>query len=236
MFSDMGIFPRGLEIPMRRLIHLWHAEGFVTPPPDQEIIDPEDVAEMCLEELVTRNMVQVRWRLDGTAKTCCMPNVVYDFLSSKAANVGFLHHLFKLSHTFPPQQQKFLVQRLAAYTGIDYIPTSFHHHLQRLRSYVAFDNRVRVTPARVIYMLFDKFISNRSFSLLMLDHEGVFKPQLTEKVAVKLLLLRYLGLRSTFMDYLPQFVGDLPFLDTLDVKHTNIRDITLAKANKLQHI
>ncbi|KAI9161161.1 hypothetical protein LWI28_014988 [Acer negundo] len=236
-FLYIGIFLRGFEIPVRRLIHLWCAEGFVTPPPDQEIIDPEDVAEMCLEELVSRNMVQVRSRLDGTPKTCCMPSVVYDFFSSKAANAGFLHHLFKPSHTFPPQQQKFPVRKLAAYTGINYIPTSFNHHLQRHRSYVAFDNRVGVTPARVIFMLFDKFISNGSFSLLrVLDLEGVFKPQLTDKVVVKLSLLRYLGLRSTFMDDLTDFVGHLPFLETLDLKHTNIRNITLAKANKLQHI
>ncbi|KAK3218252.1 hypothetical protein Dsin_012222 [Dipteronia sinensis] len=142
-FLYMGIFPRGFEIPVKRLIHLWCAEGFVIRPPDQEIKDPEDIAEMCLEELVTRNMVHVRWRLDGTPETCCMPSVVYDFFSSKAENAGFLHHLFKPSHTFPPQQQKFLVRRLAAYTCINYIPTSFHHLFQHLRSYVAFDNRLR---------------------------------------------------------------------------------------------
>ncbi|KAK3173854.1 hypothetical protein Dsin_032665 [Dipteronia sinensis] len=86
-------------------------------------IDPENVVEMCLEELVTRNMVDVvRWGADGVPKTCCMSNVIYDFFSSKAANyVGF--------------------QRLAANVETDYLPSSLGC-IQNTLSYVAFDTRV----------------------------------------------------------------------------------------------
>ncbi|KAK3220587.1 hypothetical protein Dsin_014557 [Dipteronia sinensis] len=69
-FLYMGIFTKRFHIPMRRLIHLlWCSEGFVTTPVPIKI-DPEDVAEMCLEELVTRHMVDVvRWGADGVPKT-----------------------------------------------------------------------------------------------------------------------------------------------------------------------
>ncbi|KAK1575825.1 hypothetical protein Q3G72_008699 [Acer saccharum] len=82
---------------MRRLVLLWCAEGFVTTPVPM-YINPEDIVEMCKEELVTRNMVEViRWGAEGGSKTW-MPNVLYDFFSSKsAANVGFLyHHHFRM--------------------------------------------------------------------------------------------------------------------------------------------
>ncbi|KAK2652786.1 hypothetical protein Ddye_012642 [Dipteronia dyeriana] len=36
-FLYMGIFPKKVEIPVRRLIHLWVAEGFVIP-----LLDPEE--------------------------------------------------------------------------------------------------------------------------------------------------------------------------------------------------
>ncbi|KAK4838151.1 hypothetical protein QYF36_011455 [Acer negundo] len=98
-------------------------EGFVTPSITEKL-DRENLEEICLEELVIRNMVEVRWRLDGTPKKCCMPNFLYEFFSRKAANAGFFYqHL----HQFSPECSglpKLAVWRLAAYLGIKHFPYS----------------------------------------------------------------------------------------------------------------
>ncbi|TXG68266.1 hypothetical protein EZV62_003201 [Acer yangbiense] len=235
-FLYMRLFPKRFEIPVRRLIHLWCAEGFVTMPV-LEKIDPEDIAEMCMEELVTRSMVQVRWRLDGSPKTCCLPSVLHDFFSSKAANVGYLHHHLQSSQTLPTQQ-KVSFRRQAANADINYLPSSLCC-VQNTRSYVAFDTRVPITPATAIYVFLRKITGKRGFEfglLRVLDLEGVYRPFLSSYETGRLFLLTYLSLRSTFIDHLPEWVEYMPYLETLDVKHTNIACIKLPKANKLRHL
>ncbi|KAL9422977.1 hypothetical protein AB3S75_035125 [Citrus x aurantiifolia] len=231
-FLYVGIFPRGFEIPVRRLIHLWCAEGFAAP------IDT-DLAEMYFEELVVRNLIQVtKWRLDGSPKMCRMPSAVYSVFSEEAEKAGFFHHQFTKQ-----QQSPFAVRRLAVYLsgGVNtkLIPSSFLDRSWHLRTYVAFDNRIYCSPAVEISMFLDKIISNRGLVLLtVLDLEGVYKPKLSDHVIGKLLHLSYLGLRSTFIDSLPNSVGNLRYLETLDVKHTKLRYLpdSIWKAKKLQHL
>ncbi|KAK4838617.1 hypothetical protein QYF36_015100 [Acer negundo] len=227
-FLYMGIFPRKAEIPVRRLIHLWVAEGFV--PSDPEETDHEDIAERCLKELVIRNMIQVRRKSDGSPKTCYMPGFLYDFFSSKAEAVGFFH---KSCVSTDKQSELAAVRRLATHSGIiNNFPSTF---LQNLRSFVAFNTQ---RHAGDVGMFLNKIISNRGFGLLyMLDLEGLYKPMLSDDVLRKLIHLKYLGLRSTFIDSLPDAVSSLPCLETLDVKHTNISNVIhIDKAEKLRHL
>ncbi|KAK0595423.1 hypothetical protein LWI29_006449 [Acer saccharum] len=238
-FLYMGIFPKRVEITMRRLIHLWVAEGFVMPLLDPEETNQEDMAGRCFEELVIRNMIQViRRKSDGSPKTCYMPGVLYDFFSSKAEAVGFFNRQVHPSSNKNPELAA--VRRLATYSGIKNLRSSLFTHVhQNLRSYVAFDTRIRCSPSIETGMLLKKIISNRGFGLLnSLDLEGVYKPTLSDDLVGKLLHLKYLGLRSTFIDILPATVGSLPCLETLDMKHTNIKndvDIVM-KAEKLRHV
>ncbi|KAL5822322.1 hypothetical protein ACOSQ3_020230 [Xanthoceras sorbifolium] len=227
-FLYMGFFPRGFEIPVRRLIHLWCSEGFVMPPASEEI-NPEDIAKICFEELVIRNMIQVTWRLDGSPKTCRMPSFLYDVFTPKTEAVGF----FNTSMEAP----SFGVRRLAAYIGVKNVPSSFLL-LRNLRSYVAFDCRIRGTENRGIGMFLYKIVNNRSFGLLnILDLEGVYQPMLSDNVVGKLLLLRQLGLRSTFIEYFPTAALHLPCLEILDVKHTNIKTERRSwQPKKLRHL
>ena len=74
--------------------------------------------------------------------------------------------------------------------------------------------------------------------LVVLDLENVYKPAMLSETLGKLLLLKYLGLRRTFLDSLPRSVGNLPYLQTLDVKHTNMTTLpsSIWKAKKLKHL
>ena len=55
-FLYFGIYPEDFEIPVRQLIRLWIAEGFIWQIGNRNI---EDVAEDYLEELIDRSLVQV---------------------------------------------------------------------------------------------------------------------------------------------------------------------------------
>jgi hypothetical protein len=68
-FLYLGGYPEDLEIPVRQLINLWVAEGFI---PHTHNIDLEDVAEDYLEQLIDRSLIQVASRRTDrrSVKTC----------------------------------------------------------------------------------------------------------------------------------------------------------------------
>ncbi|XWS20043.1 hypothetical protein CRYUN_Cryun31cG0067600 [Craigia yunnanensis] len=230
-FLYMGLFPKAVEIPIRRLIHLWVAEGFVTSLPDGDMVE-EDLAEMYFEELVCRKIIEVvRWRLDGSPKTCRLPSIVHDVFSSKARDIGF----FQIhSKSFSAKKSHLPVRRLATYSNI---PCS-KLHVNHLRSYVSFNTLKGGIPAGNSSMFLDKIMNKRNLGVFrVLDLESVYKPQLPKAVAA-LLNLRYLGLRSTAINSLPVSIGVLQCLETLDVKHTNITTLpdSFWKLRNLRHL
>ncbi|PHT27734.1 hypothetical protein CQW23_32672 [Capsicum baccatum] len=70
-----GIFPEDSEIPVKRLVRSWMAEGFL-----QLENDLEGEAEKCLQELVDRCLVLVcKISLDGTKiRSCKVHDLIYD--------------------------------------------------------------------------------------------------------------------------------------------------------------
>ena len=136
-FLYLALFPKAYEIPIRRLLHLWLAEGFVQFLPDVSI--PEDEAKIYLEELVCRNMIEIaRWKSDGSPKTCRMPSFLYDHFLPKAKDIGFLHvHHSKLdSDCTSTDSPEFDILRLADQFGVKSNCTS-KSHILKLLSYVS---------------------------------------------------------------------------------------------------
>uniref|UniRef100_A0A7N2LPI4 NB-ARC domain-containing protein n=1 Tax=Quercus lobata TaxID=97700 RepID=A0A7N2LPI4_QUELO len=86
--SYFKLFPRNFDIPVRRLITLFVAEGLV-----QECLDkketPERVAENYLSDLIDLNSIQVSEKtIDGRVKTCCLPSALreHNFCRSTSTN------------------------------------------------------------------------------------------------------------------------------------------------------
>ncbi|KAK0597751.1 hypothetical protein LWI29_028307 [Acer saccharum] len=114
--------------------------------------------------------MEVRW----TSKTCCMPSVLYDFFTLKAEAAGFFNHQLHTSSHTSTKHSKVSVRRLAAYSGVKNLCSSLFYNVQGLRSYVAFDTRMRGTAARDTGMFLCKIVSIRGFGLLnVLDLEGM---------------------------------------------------------------
>lgn len=234
-FLYLALFPKAYEIPMRRLLQLWLAEGFIQSKPDGRI--PEDEAKRYLEELVRRNLIEIaKWKSDGSPKMCRMPTYLYDDFLPKANDIGFLHvHHGKTGCTSTDSPESY-IPRLADKFGVD--SSTSKSHIRHLRSYVSFNSEKRDASNSGIGQFLKTMTKRRGFVLLkVLDLEGVYKPLLPKKLG-KLQNLRYLGLRWTGLDTCPESVGDLPCLETLDLKYTNITTLpsSIWKAKRLRHL
>ncbi|KAK3425905.1 hypothetical protein EUGRSUZ_F02465 [Eucalyptus grandis] len=234
-FLYLGLFPKALEVPVRRLLWLWLSEGFLSPTPAEreKKLEPEDLADMCFEMLVRQRLIEVtKWKLDGTPKTCHMSGVIHDFSSLRSVGSG-LYYIHD-NKSGPPESYK--IRRLVEYLEIEEISNNYVD--ENLRSFVVFNNKRRGKANREIGTFLKALVHKKGFALLkVLDLEGVYKPMLSEVVG-NLLLLRFLGLRSTVLDSIPSAVGELPCLETLDLKHTSVTTLpdSIWKAKNLRHL
>ncbi|KAG8492393.1 hypothetical protein CXB51_009716 [Gossypium anomalum] len=217
----LGLFPRSYEIPIRRLLPIWLAEGLLIKQPQGNKQTPEELMAEQLVQLESRNLVEIVKRsLDGSPKTCLLPNALHDALSLYAKKFGFLHiHRMGSSSTSDITQYSIPIWRLADGLCL-FIHTEHEKHcLKYLRSYILFYHGKRYT-ADGIRDLLNEMVKDRFGKLVVLDLEGVIKPALSEAIG-SLPCLKYLGLRRTHLDSVPKSVAELPRLQSLDVKHTN---------------
>ncbi|XP_027090262.2 putative late blight resistance protein homolog R1A-3 [Coffea arabica] len=86
-FLYFGAFVRGQEIPTKRLMWLWIAEGFVQQVEQEE---SEEVAERCMKDLIDRNLIMVaRRRSIGGVKTCRVHDLLREFCAAKAKEKAY---------------------------------------------------------------------------------------------------------------------------------------------------
>ncbi|XP_019181443.1 PREDICTED: putative late blight resistance protein homolog R1B-14 [Ipomoea nil] len=88
-FLYTGAFPEDYEIPAWTLFRLWIAEGFL---PETKLKSPEEVAEHCLEDLVSRSLVMVsKRRSDGGVKTCVVHDLLRELSLQEGEKEKFMH-------------------------------------------------------------------------------------------------------------------------------------------------
>jgi hypothetical protein len=231
-----GLFPKGYEIPVRRLLRLWLAEGLIV----TDNRNPEEIAEGILTNFKNKGLIEIaKRRKDRSAKTCRMTGILYDFCLSKAEDLFGLLHI----HPTAPDDEssdaspKFGVRSVADHCDIKNYSRKYSH-MQHLRSYLSFNIQKKDTPVVGIGNFLSEVIGHRGFGLLkVLDLERVYKPTLPHNLG-QLYLLRYLGLRWTFLDTIPHSVSELRYLETLDVKHTYISSLpnSIWKMEDLRHL
>ncbi|KAF7130667.1 hypothetical protein RHSIM_Rhsim10G0143300 [Rhododendron simsii] len=235
-FLYLALFPKMYEIPIRRLLHLWLAEGFVQTSTEATSEVPEDVAQIYLKELVCRNMIEMARKPDGSPKTCRLPCFLHDVFLYQSEDIRFLHVHHRNSDCQSPDSPNFVIRRLAdQYFGIRSTSDS---HTQKLYSYLLFETQKRNTPNKEIETLLKRIMYRRNVALLkVIDLESIYRPVLPDNLG-KLQNLTYVGLRWTCLYSCPTSIGDLPCLETLDVKYTNITTLpsSIWKAKKLRHL
>ena len=241
------LFPRDFVIPARRLIALWVAEDLEQPEGDNE--NPEDVAERCLNLLISQGMVQLtKKNLNGNVKMVRLPVALRQYWLSKAQQATFhgVHTNTRSELSLGTNKIRRLIDHL------DKEDISFHHihgdygttstsltpYYEEVLSFVSFDTRKESKPGEEVGNFLHHGISSGCFLLLLvLDLENVFRPKLPEAIG-KLTQLKYLGLRSTFLETVPSSISKLLNLQTLDMKHTSINALpnSIWKLQQLRHL
>ncbi|XP_047976513.1 disease resistance protein RPM1-like [Salvia hispanica] len=225
----MALFPREIDIPVRRLIRLWLAEGFVERRQKHGGFQ-EDEAHYYFKNMVKRSLIMVsKQRPDGSARSCRLQGALHDLLMEQARDI-------RLFHVNRGSDGSFEMRRHVEYSADAWNALPKPSQMQHLRSYISLNLQKSDTPAKNANSLL-KEMGKRLGLLRVLDLEGVFKPRLPDNLG-DLFHLSYLGLRWTFLDKLPKSVGELPYLQTLDLKQTRIHKIpaTIWKLKNLQHL
>ncbi|KAL2553268.1 putative late blight resistance protein-like protein R1A-6 [Forsythia ovata] len=75
-FLYFGVFPENKEVPLRKLLSLWVAEGFVKKVENKSL---EDTVEEYLTDLIDRSLVLVaKRRSDGGVKACTIHDLLHE--------------------------------------------------------------------------------------------------------------------------------------------------------------
>ncbi|KZV46664.1 hypothetical protein F511_10829 [Dorcoceras hygrometricum] len=96
-FLHMGLFPEDYSIPVKKLIKLWVADGFLESSEPKSL---EELAEEYLEALVDRSLVLVvRKRSNGRMRYCKIHDVLRELSIQKGKEERFLQHFTDADRT-----------------------------------------------------------------------------------------------------------------------------------------
>ncbi|XP_015876694.3 protein RECOGNITION OF PERONOSPORA PARASITICA 7-like [Ziziphus jujuba] len=242
-FLYLGNFPEDWEIPKKKLIRKWIAEGFVQTPTNGEAAETvEDVAELYLRELIDRCMVQVCQR-DHTGigvKTCRLHDLMRDFCMLKAREDNFSEII--QNHESRTASASF--QNLASYSrrlsihhpnATDWVKLVHPH----LRSLLLFETIYKL-PLRNKSFILLRVLELEFPRLSISNHYG---SESSRKVKVpreigNLIHLRYLGLKNADVYKLPNSIGNLRNLLTFDLRQTWVGNLprSISRLVRLRHL
>jgi hypothetical protein len=200
-FLYLGVYPKDYEIPVRQLIQLWLAEGFI---PQTDGGEMEAKAEdKYLEKFIDQNLIQVvSRRTDGRKKTCVVPDLLLDICISQCKEEMFLEVFEDTNLSFPNKSRRLSLQgktrgcisskhaRSLSFFGPDTYSSGSNH----LKWAIEHLELVRV-----------------------LNFEEVKLYSIPTKIE-KLIFLRYLRIKSDELKDLPASICNLENLETLDMR------------------
>jgi hypothetical protein len=218
-FLYFGVFPQGFEIPVRRLVEMWIAEGFIqrTYHEDPEDVagedlykDPKDVAGEYLDDLIDRGLIQVASRrTDGGVKTCRIHDLLRDLCISESAKEKFLEVCtnFNLNLLSVNKFRRLSIEgSIGPYISSN--PSSPFRSLLFLGQHTyGFD------PNHWKWVL-------ENFKLLRMLNFGCVDLYSVPTRIEELFHLRYLGIESDALKAIPASICKLDRLETLDLRGT----------------
>jgi hypothetical protein len=177
-----------------------------------------ELGESYFNELVNRYMIQpVGIDAEGRA-ACRVHDMVLDLIRSLSDEENFVTILDGSQRGTPNSQSKIRRLSLQNGTGDTFIPQLATTSMSQVRSVTLFEPVIDVMP------------SLSSFGVLrMLDLEGCKMPKSWYKINLKyignLLHLGYLGLDDLYIEELHVEIGELQYLQTLDVSGSRINEL-----------
>ncbi|KAF6992738.1 hypothetical protein CFC21_009700 [Triticum aestivum] len=239
-FLYLGLIPQDYTIKKDRLIRLWGAEGFI---PRTNIECLWATGERFFNELISRRLIQpVFDYTDDQAFGCTIHGVILDFIRSMSREENFSTRAAELCFgPFPCDT----IRRLSLDSSNEDEVVTFSAstpHLSRMRSLIFFEEVNDEDDMHVPLSIRASVDILWGFKLLQVldleDRKGLDDHHL---VGIgELVLLRYLGLAGTGIRELPEEIGELEQLETLDLRRNWYFGMTLPasifKLQKLKHL
>uniref|UniRef100_A0A2N9H2G9 NB-ARC domain-containing protein n=1 Tax=Fagus sylvatica TaxID=28930 RepID=A0A2N9H2G9_FAGSY len=220
-FLYFGIFPEDFEIPVRQLIRLWIAEGFIQHNGDRNV---EDVAEDYLEELIDRSLIQVATtRTDGGVKTCRIHDLLRDLCITESKEEKFFEVCSDFNDLHMSKSRRLSIN---CATG-QCISSNLCDSSSNCRSLLRFGFEYKSNLKWLCKM----------FKLVRVVHSGDADYSSIPKKIEKLILLRYLRIPGEF-DVIPASICSLWNLVTLDMRScgTKVLPKEIWMLQKLRHL
>ncbi|KAK3163406.1 hypothetical protein QOZ80_1AG0003250 [Eleusine coracana subsp. coracana] len=209
----LSIFPESYDIERDRLIWRWMAEGLIQHD-DSGYNNLFEIGEGYFTELVNRSMIQpVAIDLEGRAQAYRVHDIMLDLIRSLSTKENFVTVWNDgQTPTSSSSQHSIMARRLSI---IQNSTNNIRHHestttdMSKVRSFTIFSTAMESMPSLTQFQV-----------VRVLDLEGcdLSSRNLNLRHVGKLGHLRYLGLRRTCIRELPDEVGKLQFLQTLDVR------------------
>ncbi|XP_016513750.1 putative late blight resistance protein homolog R1A-10 [Nicotiana tabacum] len=207
-FLYCGVFPRGFDIPIWKLIRLWIAEGLIKSKPAFTL---EETAQYYLNGLVDRNLVMVmQKKSDGKIKTCRVQDLLHEFCKKEASEKWFFQEVCPaLDQAIISIHDRSMSRRLCVQPSAlqDFLST--RPFVEHVRSFYCFSTRqtqIELPPSNIRSIC-------RSFPLIrVLDIESL--KFLFSRDFYQLFHLRYIAISGDFMA-LPSAFGKFWNLQTL---------------------
>ncbi|KZV20869.1 hypothetical protein F511_35577 [Dorcoceras hygrometricum] len=224
-FLHLGNFPEDYKIPTRKLYLLWAAEGFLpsesTGRSSQESIF--DIGECYLGELAQRCMVKVAVdESTGRFKTCQLHDFTRELCLLKGKEEKFLNRVpfsHETSSISSPSSSPTVASigsthRLSIAVEYDFNNCLPIANLENIRSALFFS---RHSDRRFPQSTLDS-LCNESKLLKVLSLERFDLGKKLPRAISSLVHLRYLSFRGSKFHELPHSIGNLKYLQTLDLR------------------
>lgn len=208
----LSIFPEDYVVRKDRLIWRWIAEDIVKN--DRNKSDQFEAGVGYFNELINRGMIQpVSMDKEGNPQACRVHDIMLDVISELSRDENFV---MMPADDIEQQSQSSgtKARRLSLQITTDGA-TPTMSELSQVRSFTGFSPATGSVPCLSDFRL-----------LRVLDLEGCSireNGSLDLKHVKKLLHLRYLGLRNTHNDVVPEEVGKLQYLEVLDIEVSQVR-------------
>ncbi|CAM0884886.1 unnamed protein product [Alopecurus aequalis] len=205
----LSIFPKGSKISRKRLTRRWISECFVT---EKQGMTAEEVAETYFNDLIRRKIIRpVEHSSNGKVKSFKVHDMILEYIVSKSSEENFITVVG--GHWLMPTPSN-KVRRLSMQSSGSMDENSTKGmNLSQVRSLTVFGSQNRRLP----FHLFNNGI------IQVLDLEGwkgLTHSHMND--VCKMVVLKYLSLRRTEISEIPSKIEKLRYLETLDIRETNV--------------
>ncbi|WVZ90775.1 hypothetical protein U9M48_037043 [Paspalum notatum var. saurae] len=203
----LSIFPEDYEIDRDQLVKRWIAEGFINMEGEQDL---EEIGENYFNDLINRSMIQpLKIECDGRVDSCRVHDMILDLLISKSSEENF-------ASFFGDKNQKLVLHRKVRRLSLKYY--SEEHAMVPSTAIISQCRSLSIFGYSELMPSLIKFRVLR-----VLDIENGEEMELNYFGHLRRLLqLRYLRLNLRSIAGVPDQLGGLHHLRTLDLGSTRI--------------